>query len=68
MSFLPVKKNWKEKEANIVSKDDFLNGLNFEEVSDMQQMLYLQYKKIEELEVIVNALEVKITELEKKLP
>ena len=51
--------NWKEKEDNIVSKDDFLNGLSFKDVSPIQQMLYLQYKRIEELEARILVLEEK---------
>lgn len=47
--------DWKPKEENIVSKDDFLNGMEYEEVSHLQQMLYLLYKKIEELEARMTA-------------
>jgi hypothetical protein len=52
-----IKKPWKEKEEIIDNKDDFLNGLPFEEVSDMQQMLYILYKKIEELDDRIKILE-----------
>lgn len=41
---------WKDKEDTIKDKTDFLNGMEYEEVSDLQQMLYILYKKIEELE------------------
>ncbi len=62
-SYLGEKHYWKQKEDNIVSKDDFLNGLEFGQVSDIQQMFYLQYKKIEELEERIKKLEeVKINE------
>ena len=49
--------NWKEKEERVLSKNDFLNGMAFEDCSDVQQMLYLTYKKIEELEARVKQLE-----------
>jgi len=51
-----TKEDWKEKEDEITSKDDFLNGMEFEEVSDIQQMLYLIYKKIEGLETELDIL------------
>ena len=52
-----IKENWKPKEDSITSKEDFLNGMEFEEVSGFQQMLYLLYKKIEDLEARITALE-----------
>ena len=48
---------WKEEDYDIVSKDVFLNGTNYEEVNPTQQMLYLQYKKIEQLESRIITLE-----------
>ena len=33
-----------------VSKEDVLNGLSYDEVSELQKMVYHCYKKIEELE------------------
>ena len=51
------KTNWKEEKDNISSKADFLNGMKFEEVSNTQQMLYLMWKKIEELEARITELE-----------
>ncbi len=46
---------WKEKEDKIVSKEDFLNGLPFEDVSDVQQMLYLTYNDISNIDNILDA-------------
>lgn len=51
------KENWKEKTDKINSKTDFLNGMEFEDVSSIQQMLYLIYKKVEELEERIKELE-----------
>lgn len=52
----PIKIDWKSKDDKINSKIDFLNGMEYEEVSDVQQMLYLIYKKIEELEARISEL------------
>lgn len=45
------KVNWKEKEDKIENKEDFLNGLPFEESSDIQQMLYIMQKQIDEIKI-----------------
>ena len=57
-------KKWKEETEDIVSKDDFLNGLPFERSSTIQQMLYLLYKKIESLESTISGLGAQIVILE----
>ena len=49
-----LKKPWKEKEDKIINKDDFLNELSYEKVSDFQQMLYLLYIKM--LFIIISVL------------
>jgi len=54
------KENWKAKTESIESKNDFLNGLEFNKVSSIQQMLYLVYKKIEELEKEIEELKKEI--------
>ena len=52
-----IKMPWKDKEDKIKDKIDFLNDLEFEQVSDVQQMFYLTYKKIEGLEERIKVLE-----------
>ena len=49
--------DWDDKEIEIVDKNDFLNGLEFERVSDIQKMLYIEYKKIEQIEARLLLLE-----------
>ena len=43
---------WKPEEENI-EKEDILNGLDYDNVSDLQQMIYHNTKRIEELEKII---------------
>lgn len=56
---LEPRKNWKEENAEIESKQDVLNGVAYEEVSDVQQMLYHVLKRVEALQARVAALEQK---------
>lgn len=53
------KKNWKEKNQ-LIGKIDILNGLDYSEVSDIQQMLYHAFNKLELLEKKINELENKL--------
>ena len=46
-------------EYNGVVKEDILNGMPYDESSELQQMLYHAYKKIEDLESRLKILEEK---------
>ena len=45
--------NWNDKELEIVDRDDFLNGMKFENVGDIQKMLYKIYDEIEKLKLLI---------------
>lgn len=45
--------NWDDKEIEIETKEDFLNGLKYEDVSDLQKMIYILYKEIEKLKLLL---------------
>ena len=47
---------WKEETEEII-KEDILNSLDYNNVSDLQQMIYHNKKKIEELEERIQQLE-----------
>ena len=45
--------DWNDKEIEIETKEDFLNGLKYEDVSDLQKMIYILYKEIEKLKLLL---------------
>ncbi len=59
MSFEFERTPWKEKTEKISTKEDFLNGLEYEDVNPHQQMFYLAWKKIEDLEERIKKMEEK---------